>query len=245
MNSHPIKKTSSALLLFSGGQDSSTCLAWALNTFDKVETLGFDYGQCNKVELDCRLRIRKKMIQLIPEWGKSLGEDLVLPMTTLGDISHSSLTQNIAIKIQDNGLPNTFVPGRNIIFLSFAAALAYRRDIKNIVAGVCETDYSGYPDCRNDTIKAVEKALNLGMESDFTVYTPLMHLKKYQTWQLLHNIRGKHLVDLILEESHTCYRGIRDIRYEWGYGCNSCPACQIRRQGWLEYKEQLPNFNIK
>lgn len=232
------EKTSSALLLFSGGQDSSTCLSWALDKFDKVETLSFDYGQRNKVELECRLRLREKIVQLTPKWKDSLGADHILPLATLGDISHSSLTKNIEIKIQENNLPNTFVPGRNIIFLVFAAALAYRRGITNIIAGMCEMDYSGYPDCRNETIRAIEMTLNLGMESNFTIHTPLMHLKKHETWKLVKDIGGQNLVDLILEESHTCYLGTRDKRYEWGYGCNSCPSCNLRKKGWVEFKEK-------
>ncbi|MBY7649976.1 MAG: 7-cyano-7-deazaguanine synthase QueC [Candidatus Liberibacter europaeus] len=231
-----IENKSSAILLFSGGQDSSTCLAWALNKFNRVETIGFDYGQRNKVELECRLRIRQKIIQLIPEWERSLGEDFILPITTIGEISNSSIIKNIEMKMNDNGLPNTFVPGRNIIFLVVAAALAYSRGIKNIVAGMCETDYSGYPDCRNNTIRAVELALNLGMEGDFTLHTPLMWLKKQQTWQMIQNIGGQNLIDLIVEESHTCYLGVRDKLHEWGYGCNSCKACQLRKKGWMEYK---------
>ncbi|XCE53364.1 7-cyano-7-deazaguanine synthase QueC [Candidatus Liberibacter asiaticus] len=233
-----IKKAPSALLLFSGGQDSSTCLSWALDRFDRVETLSFDYGQRNKVELECRLCVRKKIVELMPKWKDSLGEDHILPLAILGDISHSSLTKNVAMKIQDNNLPNTFVPGRNIIFLVFAATLAYRLGITNIVIGVCETDYSGYPDCRHDTIRAIETAINLGLESHVTVHTPLMWLKKYETWKLAQDIGGQDLVNLILEESHTCYLGKRDKRYEWGYGCNSCPACYLRQKGWMEFKEK-------
>ncbi|AHA28131.1 7-cyano-7-deazaguanine synthase QueC [Candidatus Liberibacter americanus] len=234
-----IKNKYSALLLFSGGQDSSTCLAWALNKFDSVKTIGFDYGQRNKIELKCRINILKKIIKLIPEWQESLGEDFILPLTTIGEISNSSLTKNIEMKIKNNGLPNTFVPGRNIIFLVFAAALAYRLGIKNIIAGMCETDYSGYPDCRDNTIKAVETALNLGMENNFILHTPLMWLKKYQTWQMIQDIGGKKLVDLIIEESHTCYLGIRDKRHEWGYGCDSCQACNLRKKGWIKYNKGI------
>ncbi|AKK20551.1 7-cyano-7-deazaguanine synthase QueC [Candidatus Liberibacter africanus] len=236
-----VENKSNALLLFSGGQDSSTCLAWALQKFDKVETVGFDYEQRNKIELGCRLFLREKMVKLIPEWKHSLGEDHILPLAILGNITHSSLTKNIAMNLQSKNLPNTFVPGRNIIFLVFAAALAYRRGIKNIIAGMCETDYSGYPDCRHDTIRAIEIAINLGMESNVTIHTPLMWLKKYETWKLVQDIGGQDLVDLILEESHTCYLGIRDKRHEWGYGCGSCPACLLREKGWMEFKEKYPN----
>ncbi|MBA5724153.1 7-cyano-7-deazaguanine synthase QueC [Candidatus Liberibacter sp.] len=238
MISRNIEDKSSALVLFSGGQDSSTCLSWALDQFEKVETLAFNYGQRNKIELECRNHILEKIVRLMPQWKKSLGEDFFLSLATLGEISNSSLTKNIAIEMNSNGLPNTFVPGRNIIFLVFAASLAYRRGIKNIVAGMCETDCSGYPDCRSETIQAIQIALNLGMDNSFTLHTPLISLKKSQTWQLAQDIGGQSLVDLILEESHTCYIGARDKRHEWGYGCDLCPACRLRKQGWLEYKEK-------
>ncbi|MEG8099119.1 7-cyano-7-deazaguanine synthase QueC [Candidatus Liberibacter brunswickensis] len=236
-----IEKKSSAILLFSGGQDSSTCLAWALKNFNEVETLSFNYEQRNKVELECRLCLRNKIVKLMPEWKDSLKEDHVLPLGILGDITHSSLTKNIEMKFHDNNLPNTFVPGRNIMFLVFAAALAYRRGIDNIIAGMCETDYSGYPDCRHSTIKATEQAINLGMESHIKIHTPLMWIKKCETWKLLEDIGGQNLVNLVLEESHTCYLGTRDILHEWGYGCNSCPACHLRKKGWMEFKEKYKN----
>ncbi|AGA64755.1 Queuosine Biosynthesis QueC ATPase [Liberibacter crescens BT-1] len=224
-----------ALVLFSGGQDSSTCLAWALNQFDVVETLAFDYGQRNLIELECRIRLRDRIISLNPDWKNRLGKDHFLPLKTLGALSETALTRDIPIKTEENGLPNTFVPGRNLIFLIFAAALAYRRNIRNIVVGVCETDYSGYPDCRNETIQALQTAINLGMDNDFTLHTPLMWIDKSATWDLAYQIGGKALVELIIEESHTCYLGKRGQRHAWGYGCGTCLACKIREKGWTKY----------
>lgn len=227
----------SALVLFSGGQDSATCLAWALERFSHVETLGFDYGQRHGVELECRAALRKGMKRINDTWAGRLGEDHTLPLQTLGAISETALTRDAEITMSEHGLPSTFVPGRNLIFISFAAALAYRRGIKHIVTGVCETDYSGYPDCRDDTIKAMQVALNLGMESRFVLHTPLMFRDKAATWALAENLGGTDLVNLILRESHSCYLGRRDTEHDWGYGCGACPACELRAKGFARYLE--------
>jgi 7-cyano-7-deazaguanine synthase len=227
----------SALVLFSGGQDSATCLAWALDRFERVETLGFDYGQRHRVELDCRAALCNGLQALKPEWAARLGEDHMIDLAVLGQISETSLTRDAAIAMQDSGLPNTFVPGRNLLFLTFAAAIAYRRGLRRIVAGVCETDYSGYPDCRDDTIKALQVALNLGMDHRFVLETPLMWIDKATTWRMAEDIGGSSLVDLIVEESHSCYMGDRSKRHAWGYGCGECPACQLRSNGYRAYRE--------
>lgn len=224
-----------ALVLFSGGQDSATCLAWALDRFTQVETIGFDYGQRHRVELDCREALRVALLQARPEWAERLGPDHLIGLQALGQVSDTSLTSDAAIAFNEDGLPNSFVPGRNIIFLSFAAAIAYRRGIKHIVAGMCETDYSGYPDCRDDTIKALQVALNLGMERRFVLETPLMWLDKAATWRLAEALGGTALVTAILEHSHSCYRGDRRQRHAWGYGCGTCPACDLRAKGWAAY----------
>jgi 7-cyano-7-deazaguanine synthase len=218
-----------ALVLFSGGQDSATCLAWALDRFAHVETLGFDYGQRHRVELDVREAFRAA----VPD--ARLGPDHLLRLDALGAISDTALTQDAAIAMGAEGLPNTFVPGRNIVFLTFAAALAYRRGLKHIVAGMCETDYSGYPDCRDDTIKALQVALNLGMERRFVLHTPLMWLTKGDTWRLAETLGGRALVDAVVEHTHTCYLGDRTHRHPWGFGCGTCPACELRAQGWRDY----------
>ncbi|MCZ8185261.1 MAG: 7-cyano-7-deazaguanine synthase QueC [Beijerinckiaceae bacterium] len=225
----------SALVLFSGGQDSATCLAWALDRFAHVETLGFDYGQRHAVELSCRDTLRRGMASLNPEWAGRLGEDHTLAVPTLGAISQTALTREVEITMGEEGLPNTFVPGRNLLFLTFAAALAYRRGIRHLVTGVCETDYSGYPDCRDDTIKALQVALNLGMERRFVLHTPLMWIDKAATWQLAQDLGGDALVALIRDESHSCYLGLRDTRHDWGYGCGRCPACDLRAKGFAHY----------
>lgn len=227
--------TESALVLFSGGQDSTTCLAWALDKFDHVETIGFDYGQRHRIELDVRAPVLAKL-RTLSNWDTKLGADHMLDLAVLGQISQTALTQNTEIAMQDNGLPNTFVPGRNIIFMNFAAAVAYRRGIKHIVTGVCETDYSGYPDCRDDTMKAVQIALNLGMESRFVIHTPLMWIDKAQTWTLAAKLGGTALVELIREDTHTCYNGDRTHHHPWGYGCGTCPACDLRAQGFARFK---------
>ncbi|MCA0319558.1 MAG: 7-cyano-7-deazaguanine synthase QueC [Proteobacteria bacterium] len=225
-----------ALVLFSGGQDSSTCLAWALDRFDHVETLGFDYGQRHRVELECRTAVREGLANLNPAWRQRLGEDHTVGLAALGEISNTSLTRDVAIEMTDAGLPNTFVPGRNIVFLTFAAALAYRRGLKHIVAGMCETDYSGYPDCRDDTIKALQVALNLGMDTRFVLHTPLMFIDKAETWAMTERLGGEALVDLIRDESHSCYLGDRATKHDWGYGCGTCPACDLRAAGWRRYR---------
>lgn len=225
-----------ALVLFSGGQDSATCLAWALERFGRVETVGFDYGQRHRVELDCRASLCDGLRALKPEWDGRLGEDHTVDLAVLGQISETSLTRDSEIAMQASGLPNTFVPGRNLLFLTFAAAIAYRRGLRRIVAGVCETDYSGYPDCRDDTIKALQVTLNLGMAHRFVLETPLMWIDKPATWRLAEEIGGQPLVDLILEESHSCYLGDRSRRHAWGYGCGECPACDLRRKGWEGYR---------
>jgi 7-cyano-7-deazaguanine synthase len=224
-----------ALVLFSGGQDSATCLAWALDRFACVEMLGFDYGQRHAIELDCRARLLDGIRSLRPDWAAKLGESHTLAIPTLNDISDTALTRNVAIAMGADGLPNTFVPGRNLVFLTFAAALAYRRGIPHIIGGMCETDYSGYPDCRDDTIRALNAALNLGMAREFQLHTPLMWRDKATTWALAHELGGAGLVDLIREHSHTCYLGERGARRDWGYGCGECPACSLRAKGWREY----------
>jgi len=227
---------SGALVLFSGGQDSSTCLAWALERFGHVETLGFDYGQRHRVELECRAAVRDGLAALKPEWAERLGDDHTVGLAALGEISNTALTRDVAIEMTDAGLPNTFVPGRNIVFLTFAAALAYRRGLKHIVAGMCETDYSGYPDCRDDTIKALQVALNLGMDRRFVLHTPLMFIDKAETWALTERLGGEALVSVIRDESHSCYLGDRALKHDWGYGCGTCPACQLREAGWRRYR---------
>ena len=225
-----------ALVLFSGGQDSTTCLAWALERFPAVETIGFDYGQRHRVELECRSPIRTLMGEQNTTWGARLGEDHTIGLASLGEVSDTALTRDAAIEMGESGLPNTFVPGRNLIFLTFAAAVAYRRGLRNIVAGMCETDYSGYPDCRDDTIKALQVALNLGMERRFVLHTPLMWIDKAATWRLAETLGGGAFVDLIVNETHTCYRGERGLRHVWGRGCNDCPACALRADGYRRFK---------
>ncbi|CCD88572.1 7-cyano-7-deazaguanine synthase [Bradyrhizobium sp. ORS 285] len=229
------EQDATALVLFSGGQDSTTCLAWALDRFARVETIGFAYGQRHAIELDCRARLVEGLAQLRPEWADKLGDHHTLDIPTLASISETALTRDVAIEMGADGLPNTFVPGRNLVFLTFAAALAYRRGIRHIVGGMCETDYSGYPDCRDETIKALQTALSLGMARPFELHTPLMWLSKASTWQLAYDLGGRGLVDLIRDQSHTCYLGERGARHEWGYGCGQCPACELRARGWREY----------
>ena len=228
----------SALVLFSGGQDSTVCLAWALERFTRVETVGFDYGQRHAVELSVRPRIRERLVALRPEWQARLGDDHIIKLDALAAISDSALTRETAIEIADDGLPTTFVPGRNLIFFCFAGALAYRRGVRHIVAGMCETDYSGYPDCRDDTVKAMQVVLNLGMDRRFTLHTPLMWIDKADTFALAETLGGQGLLDLIVEDSHSCYLGDRSQRHEWGYGCGSCPACNLRAQGFAKFKNK-------
>jgi len=225
----------SALVLFSGGQDSATCLAWALARWPRVETLGFDYRQRHRIELDCRQPVLDAIRNGFPRWAGRLGEDRVIDLGLLAEIGDSALTSDVAIAMQANGLPNTFVPGRNLLFLTVAGAIAYRRGIKHIVGGMCETDYSGYPDCRDDTLKALQATLNLGMESRLVIETPLMWLDKAATWELAEELGGDRLVDIIRRETHSCYQGDRTHRHEWGAGCGSCPACDLRRRGYEAY----------
>ena len=227
-----------ALVLFSGGQDSTTCLAWALDQYEEVETIGFDYQQRHAVELDCRLNVLQEIRQRIPVWSDKLGEDHLINISVLNEISDTALTREVEIALGDNGLPTTFVPGRNLVFLTFAGIVAYRRGSKHLIAGMCETDYSGYPDCRDDTLKAFQAVMNLGMETRFVIHTPLMWINKAKTWSLAEKLGGKKLVDLIIEETHTCYLGNRDQKHSWGYGCGTCPACELRAKGWEIYSQK-------
>lgn len=226
-----------ALVLFSGGQDSTTCLAWALSRFERVETVGFDYGQRHRVELERRAGLRAGLAQISPRWRERLREDHTISIEALGALSDTALTREAEIAYSDTGLPNTFVPGRNILFLTFAAALGLRRGIADIVGGMCETDYSGYPDCRNETIEATARALTLGMDRAFAIHTPLMFIDKAATWRLARELGGDALVSLIVEETHTCYLGERGKRFDWGYGCGHCPACRLRAAGWENFDE--------
>lgn len=225
-----------ALVLFSGGQDSATCLAWALERFERVETIGFDYGQRHRVELEARVQFLAEIRAQFPTWAARLGRDHLLDLTALGAISDTALTTGAEIAFAANGLPNTFVPGRNLLFLTYSGAVGYRRELKHLVTGVCETDYSGYPDCRDDTIKALQVALNLGTEKRFVINTPLMWIDKAQTWALAHSLGGARLVDLVIEYSHTCYQGDREHRHDWGYGCGACPACDLRASGFAAWR---------
>jgi len=227
--------SSGALVLFSGGQDSTVCLAWALSRYERVETVGFDYGQRHAVELEARAKVRAAVIEAFPMWAARLGEDHMLDLRGFGSVAESALTTDRAIEMTAKGLPSTFVPGRNLVFLVYAAALADRRGLKALVGGMCETDFSGYPDCRRATLDAMESALNLGMEQAFSIETPLMRLTKAQTWALSKTLGGDRLVDIILEHSHTCYLGERGERRAWGYGCGTCPACELRAKGWAEW----------
>ncbi len=227
--------TSRALVLFSGGQDSTVALAWALERFDEVETLGFDYGQRHAVELTCRQTLRQRLPDVLPSAQKRLGPDHCLDLAVLGAMSDTALTRDSEIAFAESGLPTTFVPGRNLIFLTFAAALAYRRDCKHIVLGVCETDYSGYPDCRDDTVKAMQVALGLGLDRRLVLHTPLMWRDKAQTFALARALGGDALLDLVIEETHSCYMGDRTKRHPWGYGCGTCPACELRANGYAAY----------
>ena len=234
--SDQIAPTSSALVLFSGGQDSSVCLAWALERHARVETVGFDYGQRHAVELSARSEVRRAIAAGFPRWAGRLGPDRVLDIRGFGAIGETAMTSERAIEVTERGLPSTFVPGRNLIFLTYAAALADRRGMRVLVGGMCETDYSGYPDCRRESLDAMERALNLGMERDFRIETPLMRLTKAQTWALADQLGGSLLVELIVEHSHTCYLGDRGRRQAWGYGCGACPACELRARGWAEWR---------
>jgi len=225
----------SALVLFSGGQDSATCLAWALERYDRVETIGFDYGQRHAVEMQARQTVREEMVNVLPQWAGRLGPDHVVDLTGFGAIGETAMTTDRAIEADARGLPNTFVPGRNLIFLVAAAALADRRELEVLVGGMCETDFSGYPDCRNDTIQAMAQALTLGLAKPSPIETPLMFLTKADTWALAERIGGGALVEMIVEASHTCYLGDRTQRHDWGYGCGTCPACDLRAAGYAEW----------
>ena len=225
-----------ALVLFSGGQDSATCLAWALARYAHVETIGFDYGQRHRVELDCRATFIDKLRQAFPAWAGKLGADHLLDLGLLGQISDTALTADKAIAFEQSGLPNTFVPGRNLIFFSFAAALAYRRGLTVLVGGMCETDYSGYPDCRDDTLKSLQVTLGLGLDQRVVIDTPLMWIDKAQTWRLARQLGGDTLVELIVQDTHSCYLGDHTTRHAWGYGCGQCPACELRARGFAQYQ---------
>ncbi|HTR84605.1 MAG TPA: 7-cyano-7-deazaguanine synthase QueC [Reyranella sp.] len=232
-----MKDTRSALVLFSGGQDSTTCLAWALARFDRVETVAFDYRQRHRIELDQRLVVLDEIRRRFPAWAGKLGEDHFIDMGVLGQISDTSLTRDMAFAMEKDGLPNTFVPGRNLLFFTFAAAIAWRRGLRDLVGGMCETDYSGYPDCRDNTIKALQVALNLGMDRSFVLHTPLMWLDKAETWALAQSLGGAALIETILEHTHTCYQNERVQRNAWGYGCGACPACALRKRGFEVWRQ--------
>lgn len=227
-----------ALVLFSGGQDSATCLAWTLARFPRVETVGFSYGQRHAIELDSRGRLIDGMTALRPDWAARLGQSHTLDIPTLGEISETALTRDVAIAMGEGGLPNTFVPGRNLLFLTFAATIAYRRGLEVLVGGMCETDFSGYPDCRDNTMKAMQLALSLGLDRKLRVETPLMWIDKAQTWALADQLGGGALTDLIVEHTHTCYHGVRGERHEWGYGCGECPACALRKAGHTKWRAE-------
>ncbi|EIM26440.1 7-cyano-7-deazaguanine synthase QueC [Microvirga lotononidis] len=227
---------SSALVVFSGGQDSATCLAWALSRYERVETIGFSYGQRHAVEMECREPIRQALARLSPLWAGRLGPDRVIPLNVLGEVSVSALTADLPVAgSRLDGLPATFVPGRNLVFLTFAAIVAFQRGLKRVVTGVCETDFSGYPDCRDDTVKALQTALNLGMNARLVLETPLMWIDKAETWTLAETLGGNALVDIIVQETHTCYKGDRSTRHDWGFGCGECDACRLRAAGWQRY----------
>lgn len=232
----PNTKTSKALVLFSGGQDSTVCLAWALNRFAEVETIGFDYGQTHAVELACRERIRDEIKRAFPHWAGKLGPDHMLRLAELAAISDTALTREVEIEMGENGLPNTFVPGRNLLFFVYAAALGYRRGAGALVGGMCETDYSGYPDCRDETLRTLGRAISLGMDREFVLETPLMWMDKAATWAMAQELGGDRLVEIIVEHTHSCYRGDRARRHEWGYGCGACPACDLRARGHAAWR---------
>jgi 7-cyano-7-deazaguanine synthase len=233
-----MQQADSALVLFSGGQDSTTCLAWALERYARVETIGFDYGQRHAIELTVRPSVLASMRALKPSWQARLGEDHMVDLSLISKISVTAMTSDMAIAMQENGLPNTFVPGRNLLFMTVAATMAYRRGMNVLVGGMCETDFSGYPDCRDDTMKALQVALNLGMATRLKLETPLMWIDKKQTWELAHQCGGTELVDLIRAGTHTCYLGERGTLHDWGYGCGSCPACELRARGYRQFAEK-------
>ncbi len=232
-----LNKNKNALVLFSGGQDSTTCLLWSLQRFNHVETLSINYGQSNSIELKVRKKIISNLKKYFPKLLVKLKKQHLVALPQFGKLNQTSLTGKKIFKTNDNNLPNSFVPGRNIFFFTLAASIAYNRGIKNIIAGVCETDYSGYPDCRNNTINALQVALNLGMEDNFNLITPLMWRDKSQIWCLANNLGGKEFVNIIINFTHTCYRGDRTKLHSWGYGCGTCPACKLRSKGWYNYKK--------
>lgn len=229
-----------ALVLFSGGQDSATCLAWALDRFSEVETIGFAYGQRHAVELEVRQSFLTELKSAFPSLACRLGADHMLDLSVIGQMGQTALTADVEIEMGRNDLPTTFVPGRNILFFTSAAAVAYRRGLRHLVGGMCETDYSGYPDCRDDTLKALQVALNLGLDARFVIETPLMWLDKAATWSLAQQLGGARLVELMIEHTHSCYRGDRTKRHAWGYGCGACPACALRAGGWQSFAAEHP-----
>jgi 7-cyano-7-deazaguanine synthase len=229
-----------ALVLFSGGQDSTTCLAWALQRYERVDSVAFEYGQRHRIELECRLSVLRELRAAFPAWAQRLGEDHLIDLSVLKSLGDSALTEARAIEMQTNGLPNTFVPARNLLFLTTAAALAYRSGAAVLVGGMCQTDYSGYPDCRDETIRALQRALCLGLDAPLAIQTPLMWLDKAATWALAQQMGGQTLVDVIEERTHTCYLGERGTRHTWGYGCGHCPACTLRARGHARWRETLP-----
>jgi len=236
MNSPQNDTAARALVLFSGGQDSTVCLAWALSHYEHVETIGFDYGQRHAIELDVRSPIRARFLMDFPQWQGRLGCDHLLNMETLGTITRTAMTEDVEIRLEKSGLPNTFVPGRNLLFFTYAAALGYRRDIFTLVGGMCETDYSGYPDCRDKTLQSLAQTLSLGTDETYEIKTPLMWLDKSQTWEMAQGLGGARLIDLIIEDTHTCYKGERGQRHDWGFGCNACPACDLRAKGYEKWR---------
>ncbi len=232
----PASPSNTAIVLFSGGQDSTACLAWALQRYERVETVGFDYGQRHAVELQARAVVRAKMVGLSSAWAARLGEDHLLDIRSFGAVASSALTEDRAIEMTGRGLPSTFVPGRNLVFFIYAAALADRRGADVLVGGMCETDYSGYPDCRRSTLDAMQQTLRLGMDRPFEIQTPLMGLTKARTWRLAQDLGGEALVRITVEDTHTCYTGERSVLHPWGHGCGACPACELRAQGWDEWR---------
>jgi 7-cyano-7-deazaguanine synthase len=245
MQSSDVRSGPAALVLFSGGQDSTVCLGFALDSYHRVETVGFDYGQRHDVEMQCRKTVLNAIKRSFPEWAARLGPDHVLDIASFGAISDTALTSDAAIEMLASGLPNTFVPGRNLVFFTYAAALGYRRGLHVLMGGMCETDYSGYPDCRDRTLRALEDAIRLGTEVDFRIETPLMARSKAETWQLAQELGGETFVDLIIEHTHTCYRGTRGPRQAWGYGCGACPACELRAKGFVAWQASLPAARIE
>ena len=233
-----------ALVLFSGGQDSTVCLAWALGRYARVETVGFDYGQRHGIELECRQRVRSEIARRFPAWTERLGPDHVIDVASFGAIGDTALTSDAKIEMLASGLPSTFVPGRNLVFFTYAAALGYRRGLTTLVGGMCETDYSGYPDCRNETLQSLARSISLGMDVAFAIVTPLMWIDKAATWEMAEQLGGVALVDLIVEHTHTCYTPDRTTRHVWGYGCGKCPACGLRARGWERWRGQTPDENV-